>query len=74
MEFIELDKLRSLTPRELALLGVTDLAYIKPVRLDKAREGFALHAADGRTIGLSASQDMAMRAARWNNLIPQSLH
>jgi hypothetical protein len=74
MELIDLEKLRSITPQELALLGVTDLAYIKPIRLDKTRNGFALHAADGTTIGFSASQDMALRAARRNNLVPQSLH
>ncbi|MDR0406809.1 MAG: DUF1150 domain-containing protein [Holosporales bacterium] len=74
MEFIDLEKLRSITPQELALLGVTNIAYIKLIRLDKMKEGFSLHAADGTTIGFSASQDMALCAARRNNLIPQSLH
>ncbi|MDR1267520.1 MAG: DUF1150 domain-containing protein [Holosporales bacterium] len=71
---INVERLRLMTPQELASLGVTDIAYIKPIRLDRKRSGFALCAADGTTIGFSASQDMALRTAHKNNLIPQSLH
>ncbi|MDR0662312.1 MAG: DUF1150 domain-containing protein [Holosporales bacterium] len=74
VEYFSLDQIGAITPQELASLGVANVAYIKPIRLDKERNGFALYAADGTMIGFSASQDTALRAARRNHLIPQNLH
>jgi len=68
----------------------TRLAYIKPIALDEARAMglvipseiklpanvtlYALHAADGRTLGITDNWASAYSAAVQNNFIPVSVH
>jgi hypothetical protein len=66
------------------------LAYIKPIALDEARALglvipseiklpanvtlYALHAADGRTLGITDNWASAYSAAVQNNFVPVSVH
>ena len=72
---------------ELARLGDSEIAYIKPIRSDelgdlfpqapKMAPGillFALHAADGTPIMLTDSRETAMQSAREHDLDMLSLH
>jgi hypothetical protein len=71
MHFIE--GIRQLSARELGLLGVNDVAYIKRV-VDDGTEGFAVHAADGTRIAVVGNRDLAFVMVRQNDMEPVSVH
>jgi hypothetical protein len=64
------DWLRKISEREFANLGVSVVAYIKPVQSDK----FSIYAADGSSLGSSNSKDSAVQAICLSDLIPVSVH
>jgi hypothetical protein len=64
---------RSLSPRELGLLGIENVAYVKRVIRDGV-EGFAVHAADGTEIAVIATRDLAFAVIRQNGMEPVSVH
>ena len=59
--------------RELALLGMQDLAYVKHVVVD-GRSGYAIHAADGTEIALLPDREVAFATVRQHDLEPVSVH
>ena len=60
--------------RDFAMLGVGDIAYVKPV-IDDGNTVFAVHAADGSEIALvKADRDVAFAAVRQHDLAPLSVH
>jgi hypothetical protein len=71
MQFIE--GLRQLSQRELGLLGIEDLAYVKPVEVEGA-VAFAVHAADGSQIAVLADRDLAFATVRQHDMEPVSVH
>ena len=71
MQFIE--GMRHLSPSELGMLGMADLAYIKPV-LVEGTEAFAVHAADGTQMAVIADRDIAFAVVRQHELEPLSVH
>ena len=71
MQFIE--GLRQLSPRELGLLGMNDVAYVKRVVEDGA-ETFAVHAADGTRMALLPDRNLAFAVVRQNDMEPVSVH
>ncbi|MEE8188707.1 MAG: DUF1150 family protein [Kiloniellales bacterium] len=62
-----------ISPRELMLLGLEQLAYVKPVEVDGKRR-FAVHAADGTEIAVLRGRSLAFAAVRQNDLEPVSVH
>ena len=56
MQFIE--GMRQLSPRELGMLGMEDVAYIKPV-VEDGVEAFAVCAADGTQMAVIADRNLA---------------
>jgi hypothetical protein len=77
----------TMSPRELALLGEGEVAYIKQVDFDAAErlfpalddtpEGidlFAVLGADGTPIALTDSRNAAIANAIENDLVPLSVH
>lgn len=58
---------------DLANLGVPSVAFIKPVFVDN-ETAYAIHAADGTQMGLSADRDVAFAAVRQHGLEPVSVH
>jgi hypothetical protein len=55
------------------MLGVQDIAYVKPVVVD-GTAGYAIHAADGTQIALTGNRDIAFVVVRQNELEPVSVH
>ena len=71
MQFIE--GMRQLSSRELVMLGMNDVAYVRPVIEDGA-EVFAVHAADGTRMALIPNRDLAFAVVRQNDMEPVSVH
>ena len=71
MQFIE--GLRQLSARELGLLGMNDVAYVKPV-VEDGTEVFAVHAADGTRMAVIPNRDLAFAVVRQNDMEPVSVH
>jgi len=69
----QIEKLRQITPKEFALLGMQDMAYIKRV---VATDGvaFAIHAADGTEVALLPDREVALATVRQHDLEPVSVH
>ena len=64
---------RELSAQDLAVLGLQDLAYIRSV-LHKGEPAFAVYAADGTLMALSASRAAAETLIRQNDMEPVSVH
>jgi hypothetical protein len=69
----EIEKLRHISPKEFALLGMQDLAYIKRIMLNGA-DAFAVFAADGTQVAALPSRELADAAVRQHDLEPVSVH
>jgi hypothetical protein len=69
----QIDWIRHLSQHELGLLGVQDLAYIKPVLVEGKRR-YAVHAADGTEIAVLLDRAVAFATVRQHDLEPMSVH
>jgi hypothetical protein len=69
----EIGRIRQMSSRELALLGIQDVAYIKRVEIDGSA-AYAVHAADGTQIAVLAERDIAFATVRQHDLEPLSVH
>jgi hypothetical protein len=67
------EELRHMTANDLAMLGMQDIAYVKAVLVD-GTAGYAIHAADGTQMALTANRDLAFAVVRQNELEPVSVH
>lgn len=65
--------LRKISVDELSRLGMSEVAYVKPVRIDGAA-GYAIHAADGTAVAVVADRATAQIAVRQHDLEPVSVH
>jgi hypothetical protein len=65
--------IRQLSPHELGLLGMADVAYVKPILVDGVA-AFAVHAADGSRIAVIPDRDLAFAVVRQNDMEPVSVH
>ncbi len=61
--------IRHLTAEQLAGLGVSQLAYVKPVMMNGVR-AFAIHAADGTPMAVAGDWDVAVAAIRQQEMLP----
>jgi len=69
-----IEQMRHMTANDLAMLGMQDIAYVKPVAVDGGGTGYAIHAADGTQMALTASRDLAFAVVRQNEMEPVSVH
>jgi hypothetical protein len=69
----ELERIRHMSSRELALFGMQDLAYVKAVLID-GTTAFAVHAADGTQITVLPDREIALATVRQHDLEPLSVH
>ena len=69
----EIERIRHMSSRELALFGMQDLAYVKPVLVNGVA-AFAVHAADGTQITVLPDRDIALATLRQHDLEPLSVH
>ena len=68
-----MERLRGLSGRDLAALGIHAVAYIKPIMVD-GEHVFAVYSADGREMAIVADREVAMATVRENDLEPVSVH
>ncbi|HEX3535193.1 MAG TPA: DUF1150 family protein [Stellaceae bacterium] len=62
-----------ITAQELAVLGVQDVAYVKPVEAE-GKPAFAICAADGTQMAVVPSRDLAFAVIRQNDMEGVSVH
>ena len=72
-EINEIERIRHMTARELALFGMQDVAYIKRVLVNDVA-GYAVHAADGTQIAVLPDRGVAFATVRQHDLEPLSVH
>jgi hypothetical protein len=65
--------IRRLSPRQLAELGVAELAYVKPV-LNDGTLAFAIHSADGKPMAIAPELEVALAAIRQHEMVPLLVH
>lgn len=61
--------IRQISVEQLAELGVSRIAYVKPVVVD-GKQGFAIHAANGAPMALVAERELAMAVIVQNEMVP----
>jgi hypothetical protein len=69
----EIEKLRHISPKDLALLGMQDVAYIKRITVNDAT-AFAVYAADGTQVAALPNRELADATVRQHDLEPVSVH
>jgi len=65
--------IRRLTTEQLAQLGVSQIAYVKPVKVN-GTVGYAIHAANGLPMGLAEDRDVAIAAVLQHEMVPVPVH
>jgi hypothetical protein len=65
--------IRHLSVAQLASLGVSQLAYVKPVVVNGTR-AFAIHGADGTPMAVAGAADLAFAAIRQHEMVPALVH
>lgn len=65
--------LRQLSPQAFLSLGIGELAYIRPVKI-QGKQVYSIHAADGTTLTLVDDLAGACVLARQNDLDPVIVH
>ncbi|HWZ93298.1 MAG TPA: DUF1150 family protein [Polyangiaceae bacterium] len=69
----QIERIRQMSARELALFGMQDMAYIKRVIVNDVA-GYAVHAADGTQIAVIPDRNVAFATVRQHDLEPVSVH
>ncbi len=64
---------RHMTEGQLAALGVSHIAYVKPVKVNGI-DGFAIHAADGTPMAVAGDRAVAVAAILQHEMQPLSVH
>ncbi len=65
--------IRHLSAEQLGRLGVSQIAYIRPVEVNGA-PGYAIHAADGTPMALAGDRDVAIAAILQHEMVPALVH
>jgi hypothetical protein len=66
-------KIHDITAEQLAKLGVSQLAYVKPVLVNGAA-AFAIHAADGTPMAVAGDREVAMAAILQHEMVASLVH
>ena len=65
--------IRHLSSEQLARLGVSQIAYVKPVRLNGAI-AYSIHAADGTPMAVAGDRDLAIAAVVQHVMLATLVH
>ena len=68
-----IERLKNISSREFALLGMDDVAYVKRVVVNDEVK-FAIFGADGTQLALAPGEELAYATIRQNDLEPVSVH
>lgn len=72
-ETLQLVDIRHLSPEQFVALGVSHLAYVRPVMMNGAR-AFAIHGADGTPMAVAGDEDVALAAIAQHEMVPSRVH
>lgn len=64
---------RHLSAEQLASLGVSHIAYVKPITINGV-QGFAIHAADGTPMAVAGDREVAVAAVMQHEMLAVSVH
>jgi hypothetical protein len=62
-----------ISQQQLAMLGMQQIAYIKPVMVN-GTTAFAIHAADGTPMAIADGRDVAEAAIMQHEMVPALVH
>jgi hypothetical protein len=65
--------IRRISAEQLAELGVSQIAYVKPAQID-GKPGFAIHAANGTPMALAVDREVAIAAILQHEMVPALVH
>jgi hypothetical protein len=65
--------IRRLSVVQLAQLGISQIAYVRPMVMD-GTAAFAICAADGTQMAVAADRDVAEAAIRQHEMVPLAVH
>ncbi len=65
--------IRRLSIEQLARLGVSQIAYVKPVIMNGTK-AFAIHAADGTPMAVAGDRDVAIAAVHQHEMVVSLVH
>ena len=65
--------IHDISPQQLAMLGVQQIAYVKPVVVNGTM-AYAIHAADGTPMAVAAERDAALAAIVQHEMVPALVH
>jgi hypothetical protein len=65
--------LRQLSTKQFSSLGVSQVAYVKPVLLNGAR-AFAIHGADGTPMAVAGDEAVALAAIEQHEMVATRVH
>jgi len=69
------EQLRQLSSQGLASLGLSHIAYVRPIQVDDEGEGgYAIHAADGTRLAIASELMLAYGAILEQDMRPVSVH
>jgi hypothetical protein len=71
---LQTSPLKTLSAAEFAVLGLEQLAYIRPVTLPDGKHAIGVFAADGRPLAGAATIELAQALVRQNELEPTLVH
>lgn len=70
----ETARVRAMSRRDLVMLGLNDMAYVKAARDQDGGTAYEIHAADGTLMAVVEDRDVAFATIRQNDLEPVSTH
>ncbi|CAH2600042.1 conserved protein of unknown function [Rhodovastum atsumiense] len=65
--------IRHLTTDQLAKLGVSQIAYVKPVMMNGST-AYAIHAADGTPMAVAGDRNLAIAAVHQHEMLATLVH
>jgi hypothetical protein len=65
--------IRHISEQQLAALGVSHIAYLKPVTVN-GMQGIAIHAADGTPMAVAGNWEIAAAVVLQHEMVPLSVH
>jgi hypothetical protein len=70
---VEQVDIRHISIEQLARLGVSQIAYVKPIVMNGA-PAFAIHAADGTPMAVAGNRDIAIAAVHQQEMLATLVH
>jgi hypothetical protein len=65
--------IRHLSSEQLARLGVSQIAYVKPVMMN-GMMAYSIHAADGTPMAMAADRDVAIASVQQHEMLASLVH